>query len=238
MKKDSIETRGLRPLAALKAVRRVIADPEQTEEVFRVLHALSGPSLRRNYRRFKASENGTRILKEKRVLTDTLNDSEFLSSLPTNSLGYAYYRFITREQISAGGLEQANMQAGGENLGGDFGLFLARTRASHDLFHVLTEYGRDPLGEACLLSFTYGQTGNISFLFILGYGSLNLYRGAGWRVFPALWRAYRDGKKGVWLLDTDWEQVLEGPLDRVRKEFSISPPIRYEHLLTLLATET
>lgn len=237
MKEDTVQTRRVNPLAALRAVRKVINDPEQTQEVFRVLHALSGPSLRRNYRRFKQSANGAKILEEQRILTDLLNNTEYLSSLSTNSLGNTYHRFITQEQISAGGLEEANMQAGGDELKGNFGLFVSRTRASHDLFHVLTQYGRDPLGEACLLAFTYGQTGNIAFVFILAFASIRLYKGAGGAVFPALWRAYRDGKKATWLLNTDWETVLEMPLEQVRSQFSISQPKRYEILLAQLATE-
>ena len=35
-----------------------------------------------------------------------------------------------------------------------------RTEETHDLWHVLTGYGRDTFGEACLLAFSYAQTGN------------------------------------------------------------------------------
>ena len=47
--------------------------------------------------------------------------------------------------------------------------FFRRVRDLHDLWHVLTGYGRDPLGEVCLLAFTYAQTrltglGAIAFL--------------------------------------------------------------------------
>lgn len=225
----------IRPLQALKAVRKVVRDPEQTQEVFKVLHALSGPSLRRNYKRFKSSDVGKRVLAERRDLVSVLNDSEYLKNLPSESLGNVYHRFITKEQISAGGLEEASAQAGYEDSDDSFGLFVKRIRATHDLLHVLTQYGRDPLGEACLLAYTYGQTGNISFVFILLYASLDLYLGAGVAVFPALWRAYRDGKRATWSLGLDWEAVLERPLDNLRDEMTIRAPVRYERLYAELA---
>ena len=235
----------IRPFAAWKAVRNVLNDPEQTSEVFRVLRALSGPSLTKNFNRFCNTDVGNRVLAEKLDLVAKLTDAEYLESLPKHSLGNTYHRFISREQISAGGLEQASAEASAEDgyvtsdandqSDPDFDLFVKRTRASHDLFHVLTRYGRDPLGEACLLAFTYGQTKNIAFPFILLAGSRRLYQGAGITVFNALWRGYRDGKSAFWLLAADWEDLLEQPLQKVRDTFRIPAPERYQRLAANLA---
>ena len=235
----------IRPLTALKAVRNVLNDPEQTSQVFRVLQALSGPSLTRNFNKFCATETGNRVLNEQLDLVSKLNDPEYLTSLPEHSLGHTYHRFISREQISAGGLEEASAEANAEDgyspvaadqqSNADFDLFIRRTRASHDLFHVLTRYGRDPLGEACLLAFTYGQTKNIAFPFILLSAARRLYQGAGITVFGALWRGYRDGKKAGWLLAADWETMLEQPLESVRDSYGIPAPERYQQLAANLA---
>ena len=228
----------VRPLAALRAVRQVVNDPEQTSQVFRVIHALSGPSLRRNYKRFCSTNIGRRVLADRIDLVATLNSAAFLQSLPEQSLGHTYYRFINREHISAGGLEQASADAGYALSDPALDHFVKRTRASHDLFHVLTRYGRDPLGEACLLAFTYGQTGNIAFAFILLFASSRLYRGAGFPVFGALWRGYRDGKTAKWLLAADWESLLEQPLQNVRTTLGIHAPERYQRLAASLAQAT
>lgn len=235
----------IRPLTALKAVRNVLNDPEQTSQVFRVLQALSGPSLTRNFNRFCGTDTGNRVLTERIDLVAKLNDPGYLSSLPERSLGHTYHRFINREQISAGGLEEASAEANAEDgyspvtadqqSNADFDLFVRRTRASHDLFHVLTRYGRDPLGEACLLAFTYGQTKNIAFPFILLSAARRLYQGAGITVFGALWRGYRDGKKAGWLLAADWEALLEQPLESVRDSYGIPSPERYQRLAANLA---
>ena len=228
------QRRQFRPLEAIRAVRKVINDPEQTSQVFRVIHALSGPSLKRNFGRFSASEYGKRVLAERIDLVATLKDSEYLQSLPEHTLGNTYHRFITREQISAGGLEQASAEAGYKVMHPDMDHFVRRIRSSHDLFHVLTRYGRDPLGEACLLAYTYGQTGNIAFAFILISGLIRIYRGAGSAAFGALWRGYRDGKNARWMLDANWEELLEQPVGKVREYFGIPQPERYQRLFARL----
>lgn len=242
---QSTQRMKIRPFTALKAVRNVLNDPEQTSQVFRVLQALSGPSLRKNFNRFCKTEIGTRVLAKKLDLVAKLNDPDYLTSLPDHSLGHTYHRFISREQISAGGLEEASAEAtaedgsspvtSGQESNADFDLFVRRIRASHDLFHVLTRYGRDPLGEACLLAFTYGQTKNIAFPFILLSAARRLYQGAGITVFSALWRGYRDGKKAGWLLAADWESLLEQPLENVRDSYRIPAPERYQRLAANLA---
>ncbi|MYD42589.1 MAG: ubiquinone biosynthesis protein [Gammaproteobacteria bacterium] len=228
----------VRPFAAFRAVRRVVNDPEQTTQVFRVIQALSAPSLRRNFKRFRKTEVGTKVLSEQINLVDKLTDAEYLKSLPENTLGHAYYRFTSNEQISADGLQAASEEAGYQIDDENLDRFAKRLRSSHDLFHVLTQYGRDPLGEACLLAFSYGQTGNISFPFILLMASLRLYKGAGITVFAALWRGYRDGKRAKWLPAADWEVLLTQPLEQVRDEFVIPEPRRYQHLFAQLATAT
>ena len=86
----------------------------------------------------------------------------------------------------------------------------------HDLFHVLTGYGTDDIGEATLLAFTLGQ--------VPGRGQALLTIGAGFEVARALgrpWlrydlRAWRRGRRAVCLACVPWEALLPLPLDEVR----------------------
>ena len=45
-------TQKMEPLVAWRALRRLIADPEQTQEVFTIIRALSGPALENGYKKF------------------------------------------------------------------------------------------------------------------------------------------------------------------------------------------
>ncbi|NKB98581.1 MAG: hypothetical protein GKR90_08840 [Pseudomonadales bacterium] len=223
----------MQPIVAWRALRRLIADPEQTQEVFTVIRALSGPALENGLARFRQTEFGQRVLAEEIELLDTLLDREALSTLPQSSLGRHYLSFVTRENITADGLVEASEEDGEFNyIEGDLARFGTRQRDQHDLWHTLSEYGRDELGEACLLAFTYAQTKNRGIGVICIAGCLKLSEHYGFGVFRAAWRAYRAGKRAAWLPGQDWETLLHKPIDEVRRELNIEPPEAYQILRT------
>ena len=100
----------------------------------------------------------------------------------------------------------------------------------HDLWHTLTDYGRDELGEACLLAFTYAQTKNRGIGVICLAGCLKLREFYGPAIFPAAWAAYKAGKRAVWLPAENWETRLAQPIDDVRRALNIEPPEAYLQL--------
>src|SRR5579875_3066296 len=97
----------LHPFEAFRALRRLMADPEDTAQVFVIFRALRGKSGLKAFRRFAASPTGARILREKRRLLDTLSDRAGLAALPQTSFGHAYFRFMKKEQLTAEGLIEA-----------------------------------------------------------------------------------------------------------------------------------
>ncbi|MEM7099952.1 MAG: Coq4 family protein [Pseudomonadota bacterium] len=220
----------IQPIVALRALRRLIADPEQTEEVFNVIDALSGPSLENGLVRFKSLPVGQRILRENVVLLDTLRDRGYLSTLPKNSLGAHYLDFVIRENLTADGLVEASETVGYDDTDKELNLFGNRQRDMHDLWHTVTQYGRDTLGEACLLAFTYAQTRNRGLGVICLAGCLELRQNYGMEVFKAAWRGYQDGKRAAWLPGQDWEHLLTLPIDEVRTQLGIVAPAQYTTL--------
>ena len=216
---------------AWQGIRTLMKDPDDTAQVFKIIRALSGNAGERQFQKFLASENGPIILAEKRSLVDRLGDREYLTSLPDGSLGRVYADFTEREQISPQGLIDASESVpdDGLPLSPDRELFGLRMRDSHDLWHIVTGYGRDLLGEASLLAFTYGQTQNRGIGFIV----LVAYLKAG-REFPEHRTMIRDGyrraKRTSWLPGADWEALLERPLDEVRQTLGVVPVDPYEAL--------
>jgi len=204
----------IRPLVALRALRQLLRDPDDTALVFRIVDALKGRHELRMLERMNASSTGRRILGESRELLECLSDRESLRRLPEGSLGREYAGFMDREQLSAAGLVSASEQVRGAPRpeAGPSGVLGRRMRDSHDLWHVVTGYDRDLVGEAALLAFTYAQTRN---------------RGIGFIVAVAWWRspherrrvireAYRRGRKARWLPAASWEELLPEPLSQVR----------------------
>ena len=100
------------PLIAIRALRQLIADPEDTSRVFEIIRALGGPSLRQGLKRFRATAVGARVLRENINLLDVLKDRDWLQSLPVGTLGRTYYEFIYGEALSADGLVEASVAKG------------------------------------------------------------------------------------------------------------------------------
>ena len=215
-------------------MRRLIKDPNATDEVFTIIEALSGDSLQRGFRRFVSTELGRKVLADRRSLLETLLDRDALAYLPQHSLAAHYLNFVTQENISAEGLvEPSEGMRAMKNLDADTLLFANRQRDMHDLWHTLTHYGRDELGEVCLLAFTCAQSPNRGLAFIVLVGVFQLSKRYGLGVATAAYRAYQDGKNAAWLPAQDWEFLLTQPIGNVRAQLNIRPPQRYQHLRRL-----
>ena len=212
-------------------MRRLIANPEATEEVFVIIESLAGNALEKGFRRFRATATGQQILAEKRSLLDSLRNREMLSEQPKSSLAANYLNFVIKEEISADGLvEPSEDMRSTRNLDEDLLLFANRQRDMHDLWHTLTNYGRDELGEVCLLAFTCAQSPNRGIAFITLVGVYQMIKRYGWDVPGTVLSAYRDGKKAQWLPAQDWEALLQQPIDEVRSNLNIRPPRRYQRI--------
>jgi ubiquinone biosynthesis protein COQ4 len=223
----AIET-PFRPFTALRAASRLLRNPEDTRQVFVVMTALRGRSGRRMFDRFVASPVGAKVVAERRRLLDRLQDLAALAALPDGSVGRAYFDFMESEQLSADGLVDASEAGRLGALGPTAALFRDRMRDMHDLTHVLTGYGRDGLGELCLLAFMFRHTGNPggALIALMGVGKFARH-GAGRMARAAVFEGFRHGGQASWLPGLDWEALLARPLADVRRELSIVPPTRY-----------
>jgi ubiquinone biosynthesis protein COQ4 len=220
--------RGVEWRKARTALARLVEDPERTEQVFELIDALAGNDGERLFQRFLHHENGERLLRGKPSLLETLKDLPALESLPEQSFGRAYARFMREARLSADGLVEASDEAErsqrDEDLDPDRLWFFERLRDMHDLWHVLTGYGRDLAGEAANLAFTHAQIRNRGVGVIvlaaaaLGPKSLDLH----WPRY--LWRAWRRGRRASLLAAAPYEQLLPLPIDEVRRRLGVAPP--------------
>jgi ubiquinone biosynthesis protein COQ4 len=210
---------------AWRALRTLVADPERTDQVFELIRALSGNAGERLFQRFCADPNGRRLLAERPSLLATLSDLDSLAALPEGSFGRTYAEFMRRERIDAKGLvDAAQAVAEPRDLDPERDWFFQRLRDMHDLWHVLTGYGRDLAGEAANLSFSYAQTRNrgigviVLASAVLGPWSASLY----WPRY--LWRAWRRGRRTLPLPMAAYEELLPLPLQEARRRLRIDPP--------------
>lgn len=221
----------MQPLVAMRALKRLINDPEQTEQVFVVIRAMSGDSLEQSFNRFEKTEIGQIILSEERELLTTLLDRDALREQKTGSLARAYLNFVETEQITADGLVEASELDRDPIADPRLRRFAERMRDQHDLWHVITGYGRDTFGEACLLAFTYAQTKNRGLGVIALVGMIKISKELGPGVRSAMWQAYKAGKRAAWLPQQDWEALLSQPLDEVHRQLHIPAPEIYREVI-------
>lgn len=219
---------------ALRALRELLNNPEDTPRVFEIVRALGRPALKRGLRRFRTTDVGQRVLRDRVDLIDTLRARESLAAMPSDTLGRTYYDFIYGESLSADGLVAASMEEGAQAYhfkDPDLQRYGERLRDQHDLWHTVTQYGRDPFGELCLLAFSYAQTKNRGIALIVVVGSFRALRELGPRALKAVWQAYRAGQHAGWLPGEDWARNLHLPAGEVRRQLAIKPPTEYREVL-------
>jgi ubiquinone biosynthesis protein COQ4 len=218
----ALDTR-LHPLVALRAIRALLKGGG-TEQIFVIFRAMRGRSGIRSFQRFRASPAGQAILKDRRDLYPVLTDREALRQLPQGSLGHTYLDFMEAENLSAQELVQASQVWENDPVPPDVELYRARMRELHDVTHTVTGYGRDPLGELCLLAFMYRQQGNLGMLMVV----MMAWRQLPKRARAAVREAWRNGRKASWLPGQDWEDLLARPLEEIRRRLSIAAPAAYQ----------
>lgn len=223
-----------RPLVARRAMKKLRENPDDTAQAIRVIGALSGNSGKRAFKRFAQSPRGQQFLREKRDLFSLMNDVQRLRAMPEGSLGRAIADWYQLEELSAQGLADASEAAFSEGgprravLSSDEDLFSKRLLDLHDVFHVLTGYGRDLVGESAVLAFTIPQTKNAGIAYLV----LDALRGSGWNSDEGkvIREAYRRGRSCEWLVDQDWEALFEQPIDEVRARLGVGKPPQYEQM--------
>ncbi len=215
---------------AWRALRALIADPDRTDQVAQFIVAVGGSGDLRAWAKFRAHPTGRRILAERSSLPEILSDLPALAALPPGSFGRAYAEFMRGEQLDPQGvvkefraLEEAAPAAA---IDPDERFFFERFDVVHDLWHVLTGYGRDEAGEAANLAFTFAQfpSRGVGFLVlaaaVVGPKDLRL----AWPRY--LYRAWRRGRRAVDLVVVPYETLLPLPLDDVRTVLGIEPAER------------
>jgi ubiquinone biosynthesis protein COQ4 len=237
MSQRGVARRRVQPLVALRAMRTLLANPDETALVFRIIRALSGGSFERLFQRVLADPMGARVLNERRNLLPLLQDRDGLRSLPAGTLGREYARFLDNEGISAEGLVEASE---GEE---DDSVFLddrarvlsMRLRDMHDLWHVVTGYQRDLFGEGALLAFSYAQTRNPGIAFIVVMAAIRRWREGHSDAVRLSWDAWRRGRSAKSFVAADWEGMLSLPLAEVRVLLNVEDPVEYRPMFSAAA---
>ncbi|PRQ08994.1 Coq4 family protein [Enhygromyxa salina] len=227
---DHADIHAIRWREGLDILRFLYRNPGRTDQITRVIEAWQGRSLPRTLARMRGRAKARALLQRKPSLGDALADWERLESLPAGTLGQAYLTSC----------ESLGTTRRGMGVYVETGTSAARTAAlepderflqdtlffSHDLYHLVTGYKTDLLGEVCLLAFTAAQTRNTGVLAMAGLGaySIRLPRLAGQRM---MLDATALALRAEWLVEQDWVELLDHPLEQIQRELGLWPPPEY-----------
>lgn len=221
----------LRPFKAWGHFRRLMHNTENTAEVFGIFAALPWRGGGKAGTRFLASEKGHALALAEPWLPVILDDHAALRAMGPGTLGWAYCDFMESEGLTAQGLvnEAERFLAGRPRYNDRFQWYMHRLRDVHDLLHVLTGYGRDALGEACVLAFTYPQQPAPGHLFIAWMAALQMRLRLRSRapVFAAVREAKRRGQRCPRMMEQSIRALLPLDLDEARRRLGIVPGTAY-----------
>lgn len=211
--------------------KELVKDKENTAEVAPIFEALPWRGLYKEATAFLSTERGQALRASEPSLVEILDDHESLRKLPAGSLAHVYCDFMEREGLSAQGLvdDLDKYRRPDQYFNDQLDWYFRRMRDTHDLLHIITGFGRDALGEQCVLAFTYSQQPALAHLF-LGYaGALEIKKRATVKV-PVL-RAVREGQKlgkaCPRLVEMPIRELLALPIEEVRRRLNISEPKYY-----------
>ncbi len=215
---------------AFKNFRLLMNDKENTSLVFKIYDALPSRQFMPRVQSLALSDHGDFLRQTELNIPEILDDHATLRKTPKGSLAHAYCDFMEREGLTAAGLVADAESIGRPKYDDMAQWFGDRSRDLHDLFHVLTGYGRDALGEQCVLLFTQGQSPSHGHLLIGWAGSWNIKMQVERSKAPimgAAFQARRTGKGGVRLIDEPIRELLQQPLDSLRAALNIPEPTLY-----------
>jgi ubiquinone biosynthesis protein COQ4 len=212
---------------ALTALRRLLADKEDTTAVFEIMRALNGDSIKKGYDRLLTVHDGGRMAYEAAELAPKLMNDAWLDSFAPGTVGAAYRDFIRSQHLSAEGLAEVSRSVGDDiEVKHPYAWFGRRNRDVHDLWHILSGYHRDALGEACLVAFSYAQTKGLGWA-LIAVGAAFSSRKGDYPYSKAIWQGYQRGKAAAWLLGEDYERLMAEPLEDARRRLNITPATLY-----------
>ena len=219
-------------LRSLRAIRHYLlivfgapANRYQHGESF--LRLTEGRSVEREFGDFARTSEGAELLRERPDVRRLLTDRAYLESCPEGSLGRVYSQFLSAAQLDDGNYFELAADAGARHRDPVRAWFRTRVGVMHDLRHVVSGYGANRLGEACLLIFRFAQTGHRGQLALGLLAVLSAAPERHGQILPAVFEAYRRGRRARSTDMIAWETGLGTPLAAHRAWLGLSPPGRY-----------
>jgi ubiquinone biosynthesis protein COQ4 len=160
--------------------------------------------------RMRQDPSWRRIMEERRSIPGGRWNFESLAQLPEGTLGHAFTRYYADNGIHPFSYEYPLVD--------DVEFLAKRYRETHDLHHIVTGYGIDPVGEIEIQAFYFGNLGFRHAAFITFVSMFTSRAGHRWRLIRhvrKLMAAYRRGKATPMILGVPFDELWELPVSEI-----------------------
>ncbi|HAZ47723.1 MAG TPA: hypothetical protein DCZ55_25495 [Cyanobacteria bacterium UBA11371] len=195
-----------------------VRDASKTDCVFDLSEAFRHTDTNKLAIEYMKSLPGVEQLVEQRYLAATPH-IEALLKLPQDSLGYVYAYKMKKANFDPEFYRKISVA--------DDATYLAlRMRQTHDIWHTVTGFGTDVVGEIGLQAFSLAQTHGPLSVAIIASGILNTLLASSENlpnVMNKINQGYSMGIKAKPFLAQKWEENWEKPLAEWRAELGVEP---------------
>jgi ubiquinone biosynthesis protein COQ4 len=216
---------------AFRALRALLDHPDETQRAMELTLHIGAANFERNFQRFVRSPAGSALIQERPSLPESVANRTALERMSPDSFATAYLAYLDANGFQPTALVELQRETelrwmaetGEPPLDPLRRWFSDRFLICHDLFHVLTGYGTDSIGEATLLAFALAQQGgNAGALLTVGAAAKPWQsRGLPWLRYDL--RAWRRGRRAAWLPGQPWEELLPLRLETVKVLLRVEP---------------
>lgn len=177
--------------------------------------SLDGDVFQRLCMELAKSEDGRELLTTRPSLQRSNLDLAALGRLPAGTLGNASARYF-----AVNGIQPFESPYEVRN---DVDYLVKWYRETHDLHHVVTGYGTDPVGEMELQAFVAGNLGLRTSVLILLFAAVLQPHGLPpfWKYARKVRAAYRRGRQTERLVRMRYERFWEATVEEVRQQLRI-----------------
>lgn len=203
-------------LSTLKGLITLIRDPEQTDSVYDIedgLRHIEATQLAVDHA--KAQPGVAQLFAERYIAPAP--DIPGLLQLPAESLGYAYASYITKSGFDPNFYRK-------ESIDDDISYYFMRMRQTHDIWHIVTQFGVDVNGELGLKAFELAQVRRPLAAMLLAGGIVETMLRtpeAMTALLEQIALGYRLGNQAQPLFAQKWEEDWQKPLAEWRTQLGL-----------------
>lgn len=227
-----MRVRPVQTFRAARAILRLVRNPAELGEVFRLVDAIESPELAAQIERELANDAAMHAAIRERPRVGAIDLAKLLA-LPEGTLGRTFGEFLVENQLDPEDIEVNEVRS-------TFDFIRAHLRETHDIWHVATGFGTDVAGELGLQAVYYAQFRAPLAVMLLAIGFLNTFfyqmedRD---RRMRSIVRGYLLGKRSRSLLGYRWAEKWATPLAEVRRELGLDPDAVEEAIEALIGPE-